>query len=150
VTQQYFVAIIERAEEGFGVFVPDFPGCTSGADTVDEAARGIAEALRGHVELMIQDRDPLPEPTPIEDIPHDPEAREAARVLVSVDLPGKAVRVNVSFDEGLLARIDAVAAGRGVSRSAFLADAARAKLAEHAGARHDAPTDSRRAARRST
>jgi metal-responsive CopG/Arc/MetJ family transcriptional regulator len=45
--------------------------------------------------------------------------------LVPVTLPGRAHRVNITMDEGLLHEIDAVAD----NRSRFLADAARAELA---------------------
>jgi hypothetical protein len=53
------------------------------------------------------------------------EVDEAARILVRGERPGRAVRVQVSIDVGLLARIDRVAK----NRSRFLADAARAPLA---------------------
>jgi hypothetical protein len=52
-----------------------------------------------------------------------PEVDEAARLLVPVELPGRAVRANVTIEEALLARIDAAAAARGMTRSAFLARA---------------------------
>jgi metal-responsive CopG/Arc/MetJ family transcriptional regulator len=48
-------------------------------------------------------------------------------MLVEIDLSRvntKAVRLNVSLPQGLLARIDAVAQARRMSRSAFLALAA--------------------------
>jgi hypothetical protein len=55
----------------------------------------------------------------------DPEVDEAARILVRGERPGKAVRVQITMDEGLVAAIDRVAG----NRSGFLADAARAALA---------------------
>lgn len=58
-------------------------------------------------------------------IERDPEAGEIARMLVKVELPGKAQRLNITLDEGLVAAIDQVAS----NRSAFLAAAARAALA---------------------
>ncbi len=41
---------------------------------------------------------------------------------------GRTVRANLTFDAGLLAAIDAEAARRGLTRSAFLASAAREKI----------------------
>jgi len=41
---------------------------------------------------------------------------------------GRSVRANVSFDAALLEAIDAAAKQRGLSRSAFLASAARGKI----------------------
>ena len=43
-----------------------------------------------------------------------------ARVLVRAERPGKAVRVNITLDEGLLSQINRVA----LNRSGFLADVA--------------------------
>ena len=45
---------------------------------------------------------------------------------------GKLARANISLDAGLLADIDEAAARRGVTRSAFLAAAAREKIKEGA------------------
>ena len=62
----------------------------------------------------------------------DPTFREDAEdgmiVGLPIDLPGKAVRVNVSLDETLVAAVDRAAKRSGLSRSAFLAAAAKAKL----------------------
>jgi metal-responsive CopG/Arc/MetJ family transcriptional regulator len=40
----------------------------------------------------------------------------------------RTVRINVSLDKGLVDRIDSAAAARGLTRSAFLAQAAREKI----------------------
>ncbi len=121
----HYPAIIERADNGFSVFFPDLPGCVSAGATMQEAALGAEEALSGHLAIMAQYGDSIREPSSIDAIARDPDVDEAARVLVRGDRPGRAVRVQVSIDEGLLARIDRVAS----NRSGFLADAARAKLA---------------------
>jgi predicted RNase H-like HicB family nuclease len=122
---QYFPAIIEKAKKGFGVFFPDLPGCTSFGKTMEEAARNAEEALRGHLFLMIEDGDPIPKQRPLDKIEHDPGVKEAGRILVRADLPGKAVRLNISLDEGLVESIDATAHMRGMTRSGFLAEAAK-------------------------
>lgn len=120
----YYPAIIERDADGFGVFFPDLPGCVSAGDTMQEAALGAEEALSGHLAVMIEHGDALPDPSDLDGIERDPEVSEVGRILVRGERPGKAVRVQVSIDEGLLARIDRVAP----NRSRFLADAARAAL----------------------
>lgn len=90
------------------------------------AGRGGAhEALAGHVALMVADGDELPEPTPLETVAAEREPSTVAITLVPVTLPGKAQRVNITIDMGLLEEIDAVAD----NRSRFLAEAARAELA---------------------
>ncbi len=125
---QFYAAIIERGPKGFGAFFPDFPGCVSAGDTIQETARNAEEALRGHVALMVRDGDAIPQATPLDDIPTDPDVTEAARVMIPASLPGRALRLNISLDEGLVGEIDRAAAAHGMSRSAFLADAARKVL----------------------
>ena len=83
----HYPAIIEHAPGGFGVFFPDLPGCTSGGDTVEDAARNAKEALQGHVELGAEHGDVLPPPTALDGISPDLAIEEAARLLVRVELP---------------------------------------------------------------
>ncbi len=128
----YFPAIIERAKKGFGVFFPDMPGCTSYGKTIEEAALNAEAALRGHLLLMARDGDPIPIQRPLDKIESDPEVKEAARIMVRADLPGKAVRLNISLDEGLVEAIDATAQARGMTRSGFLAEAAKRAIQKQA------------------
>lgn len=121
----YYPAIIERGPEGFGVFFPDLPGCTSAGRTVHEAALNAEEALNGHLAVSAEHGDAIPTPSDLDAVERDPDVDEAARILVRGERPGRAVRVQVTIEEGLLARIDRAAS----NRSRFLADAARAKLA---------------------
>ena len=128
----WYPAIIERGEAGFGAFFPDFPGCVSAGDTQQEAAAGAIEALRLHVRGMLADGDPIPEPTPLDHVAADAEVHEVARMLVPADLPSKAVRVNISMDEGLVEQVDRAASKLGMTRSAFLAAGARKLIDEAA------------------
>lgn len=121
----HYPAIIERADGSYSVFFPDLPGCTSAGDTVQEAALAAEEALSGHLAVSIEHGDDIPAPSDLDALVRDPEVDEVACILVRGERPGRAVRVQVSIDEGLLARIDRIAK----NRSGFLADAAKAKLA---------------------
>ena len=130
---RYYVGIIEgggETGEGFGIFFPDFPGCVSGGDTVQDTALNGEEALRAHVSLMQADGDDIPEASNPADLESDPEVDEVARLLVRVELADRAVRLNVTIEKGLLGRIDAAAGAEGLSRSAYLAEAARQRLAQ--------------------
>jgi predicted RNase H-like HicB family nuclease len=120
-----YPAIVERAGEGFSVFFPDLPGCTSYGTTMTEAALSAEEALDGHLLVSVQHGDEVADPSALEDIEQDPEVDEVARLLVRADKPGKAVRLNITMDEGLVAAIDRVAK----NRSGFLSEAARVALA---------------------
>jgi predicted RNase H-like HicB family nuclease len=122
----FYPAIIERAEsDGYGVFFPDLPGCTSGGDTIQHAADQAREALGFHIAGMLEDGEQIPKPTPLEDIPTDVEVKEAARVLVPVSITShRSVRVQITLPEDLIEQIDRVAS----NRSRFLAEAAKKAL----------------------
>jgi len=128
----YYPAEIDKdADSDYSVLFPDFPGCFSAGDTVDEALFNAHEALAGHVALMLEDGEKPPSPTPIETVAAKRDETTVAVTLIAVSLPGKSKRVNITLDEALLDQIDAVSG----NRSRFLADAARAALYRHA---HDA------------
>lgn len=129
-----YVAFIHGGDgSGFGISFPDFPGCVSDGDTVEEAIHRGAEALAFHVEGMIEDGEAVPEPRAVQEIKADPglvEWREGADVaFVPLVLDkGSPRRVNVSLDYGLLQAIDDEAKRRGMTRSAFLSSAARNEI----------------------
>jgi len=125
---RYYPAVIEQAQEGFGVFFPDLPGCTSGGDTIEEAVRNAEEAARGHIEILVEDGESVPAPSDLRQIVLEPGVNAVAQVLVRVEMPGRAVRVNITLPEDLLAAVDSHAQRRGFSRSGFLAQAAREAL----------------------
>lgn len=126
--QHRYVAIVERGDgPGYSIFFPDFPGCVSAGDTISQTVDMGREALTGHIAVMVEYGDPIPAPTPLDDIPVDPEVNEAVRILIEVGVPGRVKRINVTLDENLIEEIDRIA-GDG-KRSAFLSDAARRELA---------------------
>lgn len=135
----YYRALLVQDEgdetgSGYGVVFPDLPGCTSAGDTRMEAAKQAAEALAGHVSLMAEGGEALPEPSDVgAPLPDwlDDVGRVAAEVLVPVELPGRAVRANITVDEALLHRIDSAAQAAGSTRSGFLAEAARDWFRNH-------------------
>ncbi len=66
-----YVVILEPAADGtWGAYVPDLPGCTSGGKTRDEAARNVREAIEGHVELLRETGQPVPNPVSAAEIVH--------------------------------------------------------------------------------
>lgn len=126
--EAFYYAVVEK-EPGsdFGVWFPDFPGCVAAGGTHTEALIAAREALQFHADGMIEDDMPLPEPTSWERLGHrDAITPDGGKLvtLVSVRLPSKSKRINITIDEGLLARIEA----RTNNVSGFLADAAREKL----------------------
>ncbi len=125
-----YVTTIHEKNGVFGVSFPDFPGCVTTASDMTSAIERAQQALALHVEGMIEDGEALPESRTVERLCADePEwMNEALLALIPVEVPAKALRVNISLDEGLLARIDKAAARSGQTRSGFLASAARERL----------------------
>lgn len=127
------VALVHGKPGNYGISFPDFPGCVAGGDTIDEAVARGREALSTHVETILDEGMTLPTPRTVDAIHMDPgfsdDLAEAVTVAaLDFDLPSKSVRVNVSFDETLLKRIDRAAQASGETRSGFLAGAARERL----------------------
>ncbi len=122
---QYIALIHKEPTSDYGVSFPDFPGCISAGETLDEARDMATEALSLHIEGMTEDGDSLPLPSSLEQVMSDPVNRDGVAILVdSPEETVRAVRVNVTLPENVLARIDAFAAQAGYSRSGFLAKAA--------------------------
>jgi predicted RNase H-like HicB family nuclease len=123
----YIGLLRKDADSDFSVDFPDFPGCVTAGDTLDVARRRAVEALRFHIEGMRENGDTIPEPSELETVIRDHDNRDAVAVLV--DGPGgpaRSVRANIMLPEDALRAIDQASA----NRSRFLAEAARAKLAE--------------------
>ena len=128
-----YVSFIHRDDAGYGVSFPDFPGCVSVGDTIDEAVHHGSEALAFHIEGLMDDGETIPPPRSIDAINADPKLadwqREADLVLIPLLLDrGTSRRVNISLDRGLLEAIDSEAKHRRMTRSAFLATAARHEI----------------------
>ena len=122
---QYIALLHKNGRKGYGVSFPDFPGCVSEGPTIGDALREGAEALALHVDGIREDGGKIPKPRTVEAIREASEdwvvMKDAIVATVSLLPPqGKALRVQVTMDERLLARIDAVTR----NRSAFLSQAA--------------------------
>jgi predicted RNase H-like HicB family nuclease len=122
-----YIAIVHKdPKSDFGVSFPDFPGCITAGNSIDEAKDMAHGALTLHIKGMMEDGEKIPAPSKLEDIMDDPDYSDAAAVLiVSIsDAKARSVRVNITIPEDILRRIDTVAKKRGMSRSSFLVHAA--------------------------
>ena len=123
---QFYPALFEGDDQtGYGVLFADFPGCVSAGETLNEAARNAAEALALHIEGMTEDGETIPEPSGLEATPEWLVGPVATRALVPVEVATRSVRVQVTFNEALLRRLDLAASAEGFTRSGYLAHAAR-------------------------
>ncbi|HKR88682.1 MAG TPA: type II toxin-antitoxin system HicB family antitoxin [Phenylobacterium sp.] len=124
---RHYIALIHKAPDSdYGVSFPDFPGCVTAGSTLDEARVNAVEALALHVEGMVEDAEPVPEPSALEAVMSDVHNRDGVAILVALaDEPIKAVRVNITLPETDLRQIDKYAEAHGLTRSGFLLTAAR-------------------------
>jgi predicted RNase H-like HicB family nuclease len=60
-----YAVIVENGERSFGAYAPDLPGCAAVAETIEEVLRLIQEAIEFHLEGLVKDGQPLPEPSSI-------------------------------------------------------------------------------------
>ena len=58
---QYLV-VIEQGNSSFGAYVPDLPGCIAAADTREEVAALIQEAIELHIEDLKAKGHQVPSP----------------------------------------------------------------------------------------
>jgi predicted RNase H-like HicB family nuclease len=125
----YIGLIHKDADSDFGVSFPDFPGVVTAGETLDEARQMAEEALAFHVAGMIEDAEPIPEPSSLEAIMSDPGNRNGVAILVSLKTQtAKAVRINITLPEDVLRTIDTYVETNGLSRSGFLARAAKNEI----------------------
>lgn len=62
-----YAVVIERADDGsYSAYVPDLSGCVAVGQESPEAARQlIHEAIEAHIAGMVEDGEPVPEPTAV-------------------------------------------------------------------------------------
>ena len=84
------------------------------------------EALSGHVKVMQEFGEKIPEPSSLEKIASSPENIDvkAYFIVTVIEKKSKKVRVNITVPEEDLHQIDLFAKEHGMSRSAFLLKAA--------------------------
>jgi predicted RNase H-like HicB family nuclease len=64
--QYRYTVLFEPAEEGgYVVTCPSLPGLVTEGDTLDEARANAAEAIRGYLEALAKDGQPIPPEDPV-------------------------------------------------------------------------------------
>lgn len=127
----YIAYLHKDKDSDFGVSFPDFPGCITAGRTLEEARRMALEALTLHIQGMVEDGIAVPEPSKLDDLENDPELRRGVAVLVTVELPSKRIRVNITALESQIAEIDRLAEKAGMTRSAYIVQRALDRTVEH-------------------
>ena len=57
-----YAVVFEQTPNNYCASVPDVPGCVSVGDTWDEVLAMIGEALAFHIEDLVEQGEPIPEP----------------------------------------------------------------------------------------
>jgi predicted RNase H-like HicB family nuclease len=122
----YFAKLHAESDGGYSVEIVDLPGCFTEGDDLADAIRNAEEAILCHLDGMIADGEPVPDP--------DASGRSvvepgALLVGIQVDLDklaisNKTVRLSVTIPKRALALIDHAAKLAETSRSGFLTQAA--------------------------
>jgi len=126
------MGIAEPGKNNWSISFPAFPGVVTTGDTLTELLANGRDALASVIEALQEDGAAIPES-------YDGALRSAGynaadyhdphMVLLSVEIGGRASRINVTMDEGLVARLDRAAERSHSTRSALLARGARMVLA---------------------
>ena len=62
-----YAVVIEKATGNYSGYVPDLPGCVATGATVEAVETELRHAIRFHIEGLIDDGLPVPEPTTVAD-----------------------------------------------------------------------------------
>ncbi len=55
-----FLIIIEKGSRNYSAYVPDLPGCIATGKTLEEVKSNMREAIKMHIQGMIEDQEPIP------------------------------------------------------------------------------------------
>ena len=126
----HYFALVEKEEDSaFGITFPDVPNCFSASDDLNDVVKNATEALSFYAEDEV-----LPVPRSIDELKANKSITKAlahGAFLISVPVienDARVVRANITMEAGLLNAIDETAKARKLTRSAFLAQAARREM----------------------
>src|ERR1700730_5993805 len=127
------VALIHQTNEAYSASFPDFPGCTATAIDPDDIMAKATDVLAQHIRFMIDNGCEWPQPRSLSRLADDPvflTASAGAMIALIPYTPGtRGVRLTITIDEALLASIDRAAEAVRETRSDYLGEAVRRRLA---------------------
>ena len=131
---KYPIVIHKDTNSDFGVIVPDLPGCFSAGTSFEDAIDQASEAILCHIEGLLDDNEPIPQPSSIEHHRTNRDYKNGTWAVVSIDLTSlskKSKRVNITVPERFLSQLDYYAQKNGETRSGFLLHAAMEYISTH-------------------
>ena len=122
---RYPIAIEPKTEQSdYGVVIPDFPGCFSAGETLEEAIKGAEEAGLAWIDAALDAGETVPPPSSLEAIRNNPDYAGWILSVVTIDptaLDDTAERVNLTLPRRVLRRPDEDARAAGETRSGYIA-----------------------------
>lgn len=121
-----YPAVFHHDDNSYWVEFPDFPGCHTYGDTVDEALFSAQEALAGHCIVMLEEKQSLPAASSIESLSL---SSDSFSTLVNTDISSylnkeKAVKKTLTIPSWL----NDLAMEKNIKFSELLQDALMVKL----------------------
>lgn len=117
---EYIAYLHKEKKSDYGVSFPDFPGCITAGETLDEARKNAVEALSLHIQGMQEDGDEIPEASNLDDLVRDPALKSAIAFLVTINVSDKVERFNITARKSQMKEIDRIAKQQGMTRSAYI------------------------------
>ncbi len=120
-----YIAVVKKSKcSDYEVIFPDFPSCITAGRTLEEAKEMAQEALQFHIDGIIEDKEEIPNPLTLDKIKTKYKKYEVFLVM-SVKIPSKAIRINITIDEKFLRKLDKYLETHNGNRSSFFMEAAR-------------------------
>ena len=85
--KHYPIVIDKDPDSDYGVTVPDLPGCFTVGDTIADVLKQAVEAIECHLEGMLLDGDPIPEPKDIAFHETNPEYADGVWKTITIKFP---------------------------------------------------------------
>jgi len=130
---RHYLGIAEPGPQNWSISFPAFPGVVTTGNSFSELLAHARDALASVIEAIQEDEQTIPDgfEASADSVPGFVSSgyRDPHVVLVPVEVGGRKLRINVTMDEGLVARLDSFADQTHSNRSALLALGARMLLA---------------------
>jgi predicted RNase H-like HicB family nuclease len=137
---KYVIVFFSEKNDGvYQVSVPDLPGCSVSADSIDIGLEKISQAIKSHLAILAEYGEKIPSALSIDkhrqqySVDHPHSFSEAFWAIVDIDITvylGKSHKINVTLPELLIKQIDDKVSKSSTykTRSGFIASACLVEL----------------------
>lgn len=94
--RHYPVVVYKDPDSGYGITVPDLPGCFTVGDTLEDTLKQSREAIEFYMECLLLDGDPIPEPKNIACHQDNPRLHQGQWKSVAVIVPTDVSKIQVA------------------------------------------------------